>query len=289
MRIRQQADALYAIPAPQRLYHYTSLDSVLSILTKGQLWASEIRFMSDAQELKNACDLLVQACDIQSKHESAGEAVFYQMIDWIRWRLLEGSSQYVVCFSERGNQLSQWRGYCPDGKGVSLGFNTEHLKNLDQTFQLGKCIYERTAQKAIAGRVVRAIADHALEFGRTVSCPHGQDYYPAFDLTERDLFRIAALLKNAAFHEECEWRLVSSLQPGPVRAGTGYRMGASMLVPYMALDLPHDAGGKFCIDEAYLGPTVHTNLSMRSFQEFFSPKVSGMNTVQNSSIPYRPW
>ena len=31
----------------------------------------------------------------------------------------------VACFTTEGNLLSQWRSYCPTGRGCSLGFSAE--------------------------------------------------------------------------------------------------------------------------------------------------------------------
>jgi hypothetical protein len=39
---------------------------------------------------------------------------------------------FVSSFSERGDQLSQWRAYCPGGKGYSLGFRQNNALFLPQ-------------------------------------------------------------------------------------------------------------------------------------------------------------
>lgn len=36
---------------------------------------------------------------------------------------------YVVCFSEKMDCLSQWRGYADDGKGISIGFCKKMLES----------------------------------------------------------------------------------------------------------------------------------------------------------------
>jgi hypothetical protein len=41
---------------------------------------------------------------------------------WVENRYVLGAgSVYVLCFSEACNQLSQWRGYTPHGRGLCLG------------------------------------------------------------------------------------------------------------------------------------------------------------------------
>ena len=34
---------------------------------------------------------------------------------------------FICSFSRNDDQLSQWRGYCPDGNGFCIGFNTKDL------------------------------------------------------------------------------------------------------------------------------------------------------------------
>ena len=36
-----------------------------------------------------------------------------------------GVTNFVVCFCEDGDVLSQWRGYADNGKGCSLGFSVK--------------------------------------------------------------------------------------------------------------------------------------------------------------------
>jgi hypothetical protein len=37
---------------------------------------------------------------------------------------------YIFSLSARENMLSQWRGYCPDGAGFSIGFDSRKLREL---------------------------------------------------------------------------------------------------------------------------------------------------------------
>ncbi len=50
--------------------------------------------------------------------------------------------------------------------------------------------------------------------------------------------KVAALLKNPAFSEEQEWRLVSHAGVGVMGAKVEYRVGKSMLIPVREFKLP---------------------------------------------------
>ncbi len=55
---------------------------------------------------------------------------------------------FVFFLSEKGNLLSQWRGYYPHG-GYSIGFNTLAFGKLMEKkgLRFVKCIYERNDQE----------------------------------------------------------------------------------------------------------------------------------------------
>lgn len=55
------------------------------------------------------------------------------------------SKDYVCCFSEEKDLLSQWRGYGSDGNGIAIGFNAQLLRKLDingSRYKFIKVIYD---------------------------------------------------------------------------------------------------------------------------------------------------
>jgi hypothetical protein len=48
---------------PDHLYHYTSIEGLMGILTNRSLWATEIYFLNDTQELRYSDGVLKKVCD----------------------------------------------------------------------------------------------------------------------------------------------------------------------------------------------------------------------------------
>jgi hypothetical protein len=104
-------------PVPTRtLFHYASMAGFKGIVESRRMWATHMEYLSDAAEFKYAERLLL------SEIERRRAAMLHEK-DELRWLLLrqiqlfvEGahidSHVCVICFTERGNLLSQWRGYC---------------------------------------------------------------------------------------------------------------------------------------------------------------------------------
>lgn len=292
MLLRDIRKSLFSAQPDKVLYHYTSLDTALSILNRKELWASEIHYMSDAYELSNAARLITSAANARGVMDGGNAEVLEQFSRWVKDRFSNmGHSLYVCCFSEKGNLLSQWRGYCPDGKGISVGLNPLQLADFSaqQGFALGRCIYDSTQQTELVKEIVVRVESYALSRGPASDRHPKNSFYPAFEDIESDLLQIASLLKYKAFYEEDEWRLVSDVHTRPGAEDIGFRPGPSMLIPYKVLHLPVGQSGKLLLSEAFVGPTPNQSLSMMSFSAFLHARVEGVVPVSYSQIPYRPW
>lgn len=46
-----------------------------------------------------------------------------------------GVTNFVICFCEEGDKLSQWRGYADNGRGVSLGFAERELRQYSERYK----------------------------------------------------------------------------------------------------------------------------------------------------------
>ncbi len=110
------------------LYHYTSLDGLLGIIKDKAIWATNILYLNDASEINYSKRLLIDQIyayknDILMDKESIYKLKFIdKLIDNINEYITdkEHSGFFVCSFSEKKDLLSQWRGYCPEGIGLSL-------------------------------------------------------------------------------------------------------------------------------------------------------------------------
>ena len=126
------------------LYHYCDNIKAFSILESATLRMSDVRKSNDYNELQLFFPDILDAIWIEAKnfarlnfkyHNKKGmEALREIMVETqniVERELYSGSfSNFVVCFSESGDSLSQWRGYADDGQGCSIGFSTEWLQQV---------------------------------------------------------------------------------------------------------------------------------------------------------------
>ncbi|TXI85910.1 MAG: DUF2971 domain-containing protein [Cupriavidus sp.] len=272
----------------QSLYHYTSLDGLVGIVGSGTLRASEARYLNDADELAYLAKAL--GWEITRRLPAADShtaRILEQFAIWTTERLTDGHMLFVASFTEHGNLLSQWRGYCPFGQGVSLGISPEKLAAIahHSGFRLGKCVYGNEDQSKIVISILDGVIEEAKRQGPSTAKHSSQPYYGVFEELEPVILSIGALFKNATFKEEGEWRMVSPPRENFRDNDIQYRTGKSMLIPYLTIDL-RLGRDEADFDHVYIGPTPTPELSHRSVHRYLSPRVRKAE-VRSVVSPYR--
>jgi hypothetical protein len=205
---------------------------------------------------------------------------------WLRIDFLQAPSVYVLCFSQSQNDLSQWRGYTPHGKGVCLGFDAgllvRRMQKLGWQFQAVR--YERESQLAYANAILtrmrrEARAEHA-----------GDRRFAHFDLVVqralRELLQVAAMIKHGSFHHEKEVRFMSP----PIISGDeriSFRPARTALVPYIEFELTDDEPLE--IGDIWIGPSPSDSLTQAAVLSLTKQLRVHINPkrIMLSNIPYR--
>ncbi len=284
--------ALYAEAPTKPLFHYTSLEGLKGIVSTRTLWASEIRYLNDLEELRHINGWLQHELSrrLHDKDNCAEHIrnVLEQLSLWLPARLRDGPMLFVASFTENGNLLSQWRGYCANGSGVSIGFAPTKIimQAASSEYLIARCLYGGDEKRSLARGIVDAVLHRAAEVGPSGRAHPDNSYHHVFQEAEPDLLRIAALIKDQSFHEEVEWRLVSPIQNNYVTAPIEYRAGKTMLIPYIEFPLARNNQGGAWFDLVVVGPTPEPNFAIGSVSRFLSR--AGIHPmVSNCMIPYR--
>ncbi|AWN73451.1 DUF2971 domain-containing protein [Legionella anisa] len=290
MDIKQIKNEIYKEQPQTTLYHYTSLGPFTKIIETKSLWATDINYFSDTSELIYFRDLcLARVREIKSSNPS--DLIIEQLEDWITQHFNRGHGIYIVCFSAKGNLLSQWRAYSKESKGISIGFSASRIikQVTEKQFLIGKCIYNRDDQKEIIKKVIDSLVSNAEIKGIDTKKHPTQSYHSAFEELLDVMLQIAALIKHPAFSEEDEWRVVSKVYNTYLIEELKYREGSSFLIPYLEFQLPSSRDRAIEIEMVILGPSKNENRSMRSVSNFLALKKSNpRNGILNGRIPYHP-
>jgi hypothetical protein len=294
-RLDQYVDALYREPAPSRLYHYTSLNGLLGILKNKHIWATEVRYLNDSAEIKTAFRLMERSlvARLRTEVDPSSREILEQLKEWIDTRASAGPMVFVASFTQNGNLLSQWRGYAPTTQGASFGLASSHLSavSVASGFALGRCRYDEDDQLDALDGLIESVISLAARTGPSELDDERPSFNPTFDLCEESILRVAALIKDSRFKEEAEWRIVSKIVSDDLTTEVSYRVGSSMLIPYMTMELAN-AEGIVPIDDVIVGPTPHPQAATASIQRLLAQHLQRKHSkwkTRYCDIPYRAW
>lgn len=272
-------------PLPDQLYHYTSQEGLRGIVQGGELWASKITHLNDSSELAltlSATRTYVEGVDLPARVR-AGILRDLELI------AASANNVFVFSLTRKRDQLSQWRGYTQPGSGYSIGFAAAELKRIAEQgglFSLGPCSYSSRVRKEVVADLVSRVVNRNLHLRtrRKKYTPRTRWRSPQFS---DELLFAASFLKDKAFREEKEWRLVSRAIPFKDPRFC-YRGGKSHLLPYFRLSI-RDAPGSIPLRSITVGPTPHPNLALSAVEGLLLS--SGINefSIQWSRIPFRQW
>jgi hypothetical protein len=270
---------------PDVLYHYTNSTGLKGILKSKQIWATKIHYLNDKMELQLAFDYIRDELDKK------------RVVDGIKQTDEDLESKYnaldeidlvnvcVASFTEEGDQLSQWRGYCEIGDGYSLGFRGPSLLKQAKRagFQLVPCVYEEHKHKSIVKELVDSTNINDTKRSQI-------NKSPITDMSFDDaVLSIAPIIKSESFKEEKEWRLISKPLGYEI---ADYRKGAHSLIPYWKFNINLAETLKSII----IGPTAEPDLALWAvygllFKEFQPSErevvYEIIKNIKHSKIPYR--
>lgn len=289
---------------------YCSLDNAKKILESGVVFASDMSYMNDKEELTFGIDVLLDAFNqIKEKTRDVTLKLFLRELTTnsnkmeILQKEFTKDPVFISCFSsyENVDKLSQWRAYGDDGHGVCLvfDFNITLGDPGSDGFWMNPVTYlckknNKTKEwKDILSGIEKAFKDSFKSQstnGTVKNLDDVLDYIPSY------LKREIRFWKNKDFIEEKEFRNVclneNNKFPIKIRVGKGY------LIPYIDLQM-NTIDKRTSLKEIIIGPSVYDfDKAKKSFEIFLEglskstgvdyDKIIKNGTIRKSSIPYFP-
>lgn len=272
-----------------KLFHYTDVNAVKSILENKKLWLTDVRFLNDSTEMEEGFEFLLGYLDYQAARFSDSEQLqvatsYVKQVVYQRESYgLDRRPVFISSFSLAEDLLSQWRAY----GGYAIEFDSESMKD-----KLSKCIYSHDEKMYSAPMPALKCL---LAIGKSIQDNAGNlDHEGQEALAE--FIGLAATLKHRSFSEEQEYRVIMGHDVDPdIEDGykVKYRARGELLIPYLELEFDLD-----CIRSVVVGPMRDQELAFASMKAFVKKVCNdefnshqtylGEIEVTTSSIPFRP-
>lgn len=224
---------------PSILYHYASMEKAISILKYKNFRLSDITKSNDVNEMSicfpRLFDEMINSYDAYdgfsyefTYKEKDGREGFGILVKELRERIEkefeDGTiSTFVICLSEEGDLLSQWRGYADDGRGMCLGFNVHELLEFTDASTITGYALEKVQylSKEALDRWIKNVANELLQLVNIIlgAIKDGKIVYSSEVEFDKDIFdtlyyNIIAEIEESikfkadGFKEEKEWRFL---------------------------------------------------------------------------------
>lgn len=278
------------------LYYYTSTETMRYILEKGDIYATNIRYMNDSEEYTSGLTALCNLTNDQKVfHDWCQKRTRKDIsIDDIKrvftYKNLEENKRdmeyYSISFCEMNDLLSQWAIYAKES-GVSIkmdftkkfySFSAESTEAKEGTKEKERARWRLFPQKVFY-----------FTYNPTQSC--GTEYQDtAYEVLDR-LFDsmdpvegisenwkyVSTFIKRHDFYQEAEQRLVFRPNLPPFPPKIQYRMDKKVLKPY--IDLECENG--WPVSEIMVGPGFNQQVVYDSVVHFLE-HTSVKNGIENT-------
>jgi len=215
---------------------------------------------------------------------------------------------YISSFSEKPDLISQWRGYCPSGKGVCIGFKREVLEKYchENNLSFNKCIYNESDKFQEMSKLINQCAiefpmptvnrtsyyafgskqrsEHEMKYKQHITNGDGKEQADAaLSNLRQSITKLAPLFKNNGFHDESEWRVVAENPTSTIH----FRAGNSNLIPYITLPILQFSNS--AIGEVIIGPNENLHNCVDSISMLLETNgIDGVNIIP-SKLPLQHW
>jgi Protein of unknown function (DUF2971) len=255
------------LDAPPSISHYTNIGGMMGIIDKGCVWASNVSYLNDREELvhglRGATKALKRVLNDKTyaNWASSLEAVVKEITDG------RMPNTYAACFCQRTDVLSQWRGYGGSDQAVAITFKRQELEDL---FVFHKAKLYPVVYGALKAN--KQITDHLrTNLDELTVYEFAAGNYSRSEKSKHAYYMLSRLLpqfKNIGFQDEREWRFV--VQHETVRDLVCFRPVGNVIVPYIKLG-PGE-GAHLPIKSIRIGPGRDMELTKRRVELYLTTK-----------------
>lgn len=247
------------------LHHYTDVNGLTGIIQRRALWATDIGFLNDSQEMLAGINLIKKKCANMATIEFPDEKIqsairgFYEKIPKFVIDNLTRRNTYIVSFSKASDNLRQWMSYCPKNSGYSIEFDSQEVL-IDGSVERDKKVVSRLEEVDYYEAKINEIL--LLRDALISSSPKLIDVETTMLDLANQLFFHCCAVKPKEFYDEQETRLVIQSTLDKTH-DISFRSRAGVIIPYFEYPIQHS-----WIKEITIGPNINMSLARKGLETF---------------------
>lgn len=268
---------------PTILYHYTSVSTLMKILDYSPqknicIHATHAKYFNDPFEYSLAISLLKTSMIRYEKEHSIEhrKSQKFNKKKFSSFGIIAGYP-FILSLSEKADDLTMWRTYGADGKGVAIGLDVSILKgykpeNADNT-RLLRCAYNKDS-------ILNGLANYWNVVYDKIDFTEEGASIQSFRLIS-DIANFCFSIKRQEYKDEIEWRLCKN--EWTIDEIKFYER-EGILIPYIEHFLPREI-----IKEIIIGPCANKKMTKESIETFLKVRRYTLDkeSIILSKVPYR--
>ncbi len=189
------------------IYHYCSQTAFFHIIKNHTMFLTHCRFLNDYNEFGWFRKLLLAYLDERHYSDDA-VSLLTPLVDLLTE---QSQNQYLCSFSENDSILSQWRTYGDDGRGFAIGFSRSLMRVPQKApYYVGPDLVKPSPVGLVKVKYKTAREEKMLKEGfDSIVSNLTTDSRKHF----ANLSQLSLALKDSAFAEELEWRMIYTPSP----------------------------------------------------------------------------
>ncbi|MFO1169699.1 MAG: DUF2971 domain-containing protein [Hyphomicrobiaceae bacterium] len=264
------------------VYHYTDMAGFAGIIGSNEIWFTDTNYLNDPSEFHYGMGLAVDSLERFAASNNENVKRFCRLTnDALVSTHKSLFLHFIACFSLSNNDLSQWRSYADNARGVAIEFSPGLFKISDKPVKDGLNNFGAVItydEKKAKARIQEAI-------GRAISVvPSLPEFESMVELSAALVGRIVPYVigcKHVAYSHEKEVRLIVPGRKSVLESQVSFRVRDSMLVPY--LKVPFQLSGR--VAKIFVGPAASPQ-AVASVSSFLRRHGFLNVPVAKSEIPY---
>jgi len=277
---------LIATKPSNTVYHYTSIDGFVGIVTSRSLWMTDYSYLNDSMEIKHGVSVVRNVAEAMlAKSENVDISSLLK--SWISNLEVIDQRICISSFSADGDSLSQWRAYGVIAIGFEISNILLHVKDvLVQPVEYGE-----EAQTALTTLYLNHLCQAYLYDNSNKLLERIPDVYHKTS----QLVELLSFFKDSSFRDERELRAVfvedSSVieSLGLKKPKNHFRVSNGHIIPYVSSSEIYPLAGyerPLEIAEVVLGPSSDEMLE-RGVRELLLAHDMKDVPIRRSHVPYR--
>lgn len=274
------------------LYHYTSSEGLLGMLSSKELWLTHFSFLNDPSELKHGRERIINHANsfVQKTIYDGRLKYFWSIFPESFYEACREMDFYINSFSLAENDLTQWRSYANNGRGFCLEFTPNLVHALPNKYENGqtfflKLRYEKSEIHDSCNQVI-SMAEEFVKQCLLDGSSLSDIEFKFIGEMHKEIATLALFLdgqlKHSCYESEKEFRFMwmgkSLFKPEFRLSSQGY------LIPYIKLPLQIQSGEQL-LKKVWIGPVNGTE--PQALQRFLMAQGYEGVEVEKSNLPYR--